>query len=29
MVQDHYWETQDLPPDREEQPRRRRGFRFF
>jgi protein TonB len=29
MVQDHYWETQDLPPDPEEQPRRRRGFRRF
>ena len=29
MVQDHYWETQDLPPDPEEQPRRRRGFRLF
>lgn len=28
MVQDHYWETQDLPPDPEEPPRRRRGFRF-
>jgi protein TonB len=28
MVQDHYWETQDLPPDPEEQPRRRR-FRIF
>ncbi len=29
MVQDHYWETQDEPPDAEEQPRRRRGFRLF
>ena len=29
MVQDHYWETQDLPPDPQEQPRRRRGFRLF
>ncbi len=30
MVQDHYWEMEDLPPDpREEQPRRRRGFRLF
>ena len=29
MVQDHYWETQDEPPDPEEQPRRRRGFHLF
>lgn len=30
MVQDHYWEVEDLPPDpREERPRRRRGFRLF
>lgn len=29
MVQDHYWETEDLPPDPEERPRLRRGFRLF
>ena len=29
MVQDHYWEVEDLPPDPEERPRRRRGFRIF
>jgi len=29
MVQDHYWEVEDLPPDEEERPRRRRGFRIF
>lgn len=29
MVQDHYWEVQDLPPDPEEEPRRRRRFRLF
>ena len=28
MVQDHYWEVEDLPPDSEERPRRRR-FRVF
>ena len=29
MVQDHYWETQDLPPDPEERVQRRRRFRLF
>jgi protein TonB len=29
MVQDHYWEVEDLPPDPQEPPRRRRGFRLF
>lgn len=29
MVQDHYWETRDEPPDPEDRPRRRRGFRLF
>jgi periplasmic protein TonB len=28
MVQDHYWEVEDLPPDPQDQPRRRR-FRLF
>lgn len=28
MVQDHYWEVEDLPPDPQEPPRRRR-FRLF
>jgi protein TonB len=29
MVQDHVWEVQDLPPDPQEQPQRRRRFRLF
>lgn len=29
MVQDHYWETRDLPPDPQGPRRRRRGFRLF
>ena len=29
MVQDHYWEVEDLPPDPQEQQPRRRRFRLF
>ncbi len=29
MVQDHYWETRDLPPDPEQDQPRRRRFRIF
>jgi protein TonB len=29
MVQDHYWEVEDLPPDPNDRPQRRRRFRLF
>lgn len=29
IVQDHYWEVEDLPPDPREEPQRRRRFRLF
>jgi protein TonB len=29
MVQDHYWETRDDPPDPDAPPQRRRRFRLF
>jgi protein TonB len=29
MVQDHYWEMENLPPDPREEPQRRRRFRLF